>query len=450
MSQSEKQILLLSANEISAQLERRSLREAGFSRTRVLYNGIEAARLLAQFDKSEDDFQPDLIICTQKLADMEGEQFCAIVRQHPDLLDFPILLITSNESEKEQLQKLGSEASDLLGRPYTIDNLKKHIYELLKTSVTSPIVIDPNTDTSAFQAALDSYGILLRPARQPEDYLKVGMKCLQENQWTQAMSAFKMALEDLRIKAEAELGMAAAYRGKGDLKRFQDWLARGAETLVTGKRWQFARTTYARLLQHDPEARNPFLAQAHQLMRQRQYDEAAFTLVQGITLMRGAKAGEHLAKICFAAPEPEAMSLALKKSLAKMGGQKANDLIQEIHQSLAGLARERVQRQREQAAERKWQLSRKIAEQEKAHQLSKSERVEVRPPEEDNPQVPLLDDFPSEHEKLDEDADEAETPLLAPLQIQDATSGILTEKPKLNELLSVMKFTWKLSRKQKE
>ena len=123
-------VLLLSESEALAALDRRALRDAGVARIRVMTSGIQAARILAGLATDSQGFQPDIIVCGQKLADMDGEQFCAILRLHPRLLAVPILLILPNDSEVEQLRTLGCGASALLGRPYSVTSLKEQLVTL--------------------------------------------------------------------------------------------------------------------------------------------------------------------------------------------------------------------------------------------------------------------------------------------------------------------------------
>ena len=100
-------VLLLSESESMAALDRRALREVGVDRIEGLTSGVAAARMLAGLDEFPPSFKPDVVICSQRLSDMDGEQFCAILRLHPLLLDMPILLILPHDSEVEQLRTLG-------------------------------------------------------------------------------------------------------------------------------------------------------------------------------------------------------------------------------------------------------------------------------------------------------------------------------------------------------
>lgn len=500
-SRSPLSVLLLSESEQLAALDRRALRDAGVARIRLLTSGIQAARILAGLAPDNQDFQPDIIVCGQKLADMDGEQFCAILRLHPRLLAMPVLLILPNDSEVEQLRTLGCGASALLGRPYSVAALRD---QLVTLAASQPHLMQLQqaaryADTRAFDEALSTYGILLKPVRQPEDYFRVGMQCLQQNRWNNAINAFQRALRNAQIKGEAELGMAVAWKGKGDLSRFRFWLARAADTFVRARRWHRARAVYARLLQDDPSAKSPFLSQARQLMRQGLYDEAADTLAQGFEVTPRCQVSDKIAQTCLTADEPERMLHALEASLGRVMGAQGNRLSDEIRESLDALAREQEARRRQSAVERQWKASRTQNGQkenseeaeapsspeslpenapenmtESAPQAGEPEQttaksplrvrprtshmtaISVLPPDERSSRPVLnlpLDDLPGSvgrDQRVDDAAPADQAALLAPLTEAEATSGFFRERPRLNELLSVMKLTWKLARRDRK
>lgn len=444
-------VLLLCENENSANIDRRALRECGLAGVRVMTSGVEAARLLAGMDRSQGT-EPDIVICQSRLSDMEGEQFCAIIRQHPRLLGLPILLILPNDSEAAQLRTLGCGASALLGRPYSVAELRNQLAQMLKAvpGQRKLRLAAQKADTSAFDEALATYGFLLKSERQPEDYFRAGMRSLEENNWNLAISAFERSLRDAHVKAEAELGIAAAYKGKGDLPRFRAWLARASETFVAAKRWNRARAAYARLLQHDHSAKNPFLAEAHKLIRAHQYDEAAAVLVQSLNLLPKIKASERYARVCMAADEPEEMFNALEASLQQEGDH--DFMAAEIRESLTVMTRQREERQRQQAAERKWQLAQSMARKKQAEAAKAEEEKRksgnVAPPQALPPlgldlEEPLADgiDLPTEAEPA---------LMLEPFGQTGAIDSPFTHKSRLNDLFSVIKLTWKLARKSKK
>lgn len=451
------QILLLCENEQAAQLDKRALRDAGYASVKVMNSGIDAARLIARVEPGGPS--PDIVICYQKLADMDSEQFCAIIRSHPLLTAFPILLILPNANEAEQMEAMGCGASALLARPFSIENLQKQIAAL--ASNIKPLQqlnnADKKIDTSAFDAALASYGVLLRSDRQPDDYFRIGLRFLESKHWNYAITAFERAMRDAQIKAEAELGMAAAFKGKGDLAYFRAWLARAAETFVQTKRWQRARAAYARLLQHDSEAKNPFISETHRLIRLQRYNDAASVLAQGISLIPKRQIVDKFARICFMAVDPQAMFKTLEHTLAQEKAFLPESLSAEISSKLEVLAQEKDERQRRQAAERKWELSRKIgvAKPAPVENMAKSApelRTEkaVAPLENDLPEddgFSLADDYA---ELKFNDGEDAADITLAPLKQVESPEGASDRKSGGSDFLSVVKFTWNLAKRGKK
>lgn len=489
-------ILLLSESEALAALDRRALRDAGASRVDIMTSGVQAARMLAGLSPGANAPRPDAVVCGQKLADMDGEQFCAILRLHPLLLALPVLLILPNDSEVEQLKTLGCGASALLGRPYSVTDIKNQLETLAASEqrLSQLQKAAQLADTKAFDAALATYGMLLKPVRQPEDYFRVGMQCLQQSRWNNAINAFQRALRSAQIQGEAELGMAAAWKGKGDLARCRVYLAQAAATFVRARRWHRARAVYARLLQEDPAAKSPFLTEARQLMRQGHYDEAAEVLAQGFEMTSQSQLSDKVAQTCLTAEEPRRMLEALENSLGRVMGQQGVRLSDDIRESLDDLIRRQEERRRQAASERQWRASRQMARQrENAEQdeeiaAKREEQAteaalaalagsptapsavagagETRPTGGGRPRtsvitgtsVPTFDAqeahfavagsslSPVSDGKAAETAPVAPAPL-EPLTEAEATSGLFYGRPGLNELLSVMKLTWKLARR---
>ncbi len=491
-------VLLLSESESLAALDRRALREVGVTQIQVMTSGIAAARILAGLAPNPGGLQPDVIVCAQKLEDMDGERFCAILRLHPRLLAMPVLLILPSDSEVEQLKTLGCGASALLGRPYSVTDLKATLAVLEVSPKRLPQLQKAAryTDTKAFDAALDTYGLLLKPVRQPEDYFRVGMQDLQQQRWNNAINAFQRALRDAQIKGEAELGMAVAWKGKGDLTRYRACLAQAAATFVRAGHWRRARAVHARVLQEDPGAKSPFLAEARQLMRQGLYDEAAEILAQGFEVTSKSQLCDKIAQTCLTSEEPEHMLRQLERSLGRALGAQGDRLGSDIRTCLDELIRQQEARRREAAAERQWSVSRRMARQremqegaaqesadsgaEQAKEPTGEEKTEPRgtapetgapsaltalagrartsrvtvsgvvsPQDGDRPALMPLDEDAAASPRGSVRDSASRLPVVEPLSETEATSKLFTGKPRLNELLSVMKCTWKLVRRDK-
>lgn len=349
-------VLLLSESEAFAGFDKRALREAGVQDVQCLTSGVAAARALANCAK---DSPLPVVISSHKLSDMDGERFCAIVRLHPLLRTLPVLLILSSKSEAEQLKMLGCGASALLWRPYSIDALTARLV-FLEAARRGEIRRDKTEggDTRDFDDALATCGMLLKPVRQPEDFFQAGMRCLRQEQWSSAISAFQHAMRGDLAPGKAELGMALAWKGRGDQVRYRQYLADAAAIFVQAQQWQRARAACMQLFQADAAAKNPFLALAIQHLGQGDHDGAAEILSQGLEVTPRAHVSERIALFCMAADDPQALLHALTAGLEKRLGAQAHHIGDEIREALHALAQERETRKRKESAEKNWRASR--------------------------------------------------------------------------------------------
>ena len=168
------------------------------------------------------------------------------------------------------------------------------------------------------------------------------------------------------IQGKAELGMAAAWKGKGDLVRYKYYLSQAAATFVRARQWNRARAVYGRMLQEDPNARSPFLSEALQQMRQGNYDHAAGILSQGYEVTPRQQITERMAQICLAADTSAEMLANMEACLEQALGADAQALSAEIRTTLESLTQEAEAKKLEDAAERQWRAGRNARAREEA------------------------------------------------------------------------------------
>ena len=478
-------VLLLCKSEQAAAVDKRALRDAGATHIRTMTSGLDAARIMAGLEPDKPKLEPDIIVCQHKLDDIDGEQFCALLRLHPRLLGMPILLLLPNDDEEAQLRALGCGASALMGRPFSVDALRKNL-EALMAYDRRMAQLDrgkENADQQAFDDALSTYGVLLKPVRTPDDYFYVGMRCLEEKRWNSALSAFQRSLQGAQIRGEALLGMAVAWRGKGDLVRCRRCLEQAALTFALAKRWHNARTVFIRLLREDPQARSPFLTAAQRLMRENRYADAARALAAGIDLTPPQLVGTRVAQICMASGQPQAMFDQLQQHLDGELGQQASDLTQAIRCRMEDLQKQQIERQKQNAQERQRLIAREMRARARENEAAAAsadgplseqpvaapfEAPLETPPPPLSRKDPTAADAPGRQSALPpEEGAEAPasrsalpaaspslppakpSPYLAPFSEEDASSTLFKHLPGINELCSVIKCTWKLARRRK-
>ncbi|MDR1658897.1 MAG: histidine kinase [Desulfovibrio sp.] len=431
-------ILLLGASEQLAVLEKRALRDMGVTQLAFMTSGPEAARFLAG---SPPEALPDVVVCSQKLLDMDGDNFCSLLRLHPRLKGLPTLLVLSSDSEVEHCKTLGFSASALLGRPYSAEDIKRVVLSLAATR-SRPDTAGPGGVVSAEDAAEEFAKALAatsahRQERRPEDYYRVGRQSLREGRWNDAIEAFRAALRDERLRGEAELGLAAAWKNKGDAAQCGRSLANAADDFVRARQWKRARAVYARLLLEHPSAKNPFLAWAQQALRQGRHADAAKYLAEGIDFTPETHIRDKMAQICLAAETPEAMLQGLESALAAALDERGRRLAKGVRGEFRKLHSRREDWRREAEAARRHKVSLLMEREDAA-----GRDAEPNMPPRDTPAgVPRRDaGLTDVQDEAGLDWREVAAPLNAPGHADGAGDFAGS-----NDLISVIKYTWRLA-----
>ncbi|MCR5563368.1 MAG: hypothetical protein K6F46_08395 [Desulfovibrio sp.] len=447
-------VLLLSQDSTLSSIDRHSLRQIGVAEITSMTSGAEAARWLA--DENNLPVSSEIIVvCSETLADMSGEKFCDIVRLHPRLLALPVLLILSSDSELAQLKALGCGASAMLVRPYSLNVLRQALQELKVTDAAArPKRGGETAGTHDFDKALETFASNWQQTYSAENHLRAGMRYLHEGKWNNALQAFKQALTNETIRAEAELGLALAWHGKSDERQFCHWLACAAKTFIRVRNWQRARTAYARLMQANPEARDPYFSQARRLIRRNRYSAAAETLAERLQISNERGICEDFAKICLVADSPEVMLDFLLEMLESVLGEDSLSVRAELRAAYEA-EKHRLELFRLQSSrERQASLARRFSP--SAATIAKQEKETPSPHAEATASVATKDGksaggMPSADSK--DDADDAPKALHAILPMTPEEIGVdpMTNAPssRLNDLFAVVRHTWKLGRKKR-
>lgn len=473
-------VLLLGESEALCALERRLLREAGFTAVRVMTSGSQAIRIMTGITVDKQQFQPDLIVCPALMADMTGEQFCATLRLHPRLLGLPVLYLAAAGDTNAQLRALACGASAILPHPHDSAQLREQLVTLAASQqrleqLARAAGLAASEVSKDHEEAIGLYSTLVKSGRQPLEYLRVGMQCLGQNRWGNALNAFQRAMRNAQIKAEAELGLAGIFR-HGDTDRSDQWLVRSAQTFAQARKWHLARAVFARLAQDDPNGKTRFFASIRQLLRQKEYDKAVDALVAADLRQLSSQAGSTV-QLCLRSLDtdrPEQLLPVLETSLDnRLCRPAASILTDQIRASLDGLARESEKR-RQAFAERQWQArqqgkaeagmpaSGSLAENQgqaagagMGIALIESVADSVGEPEQESGGSPDSQSRQSVTRQLASQGGSEGKEVLAtldplgPMTEDEARSGMFTCLPIVNELLSVIKCTWKLDRRNK-
>lgn len=98
-------------------------------------NNIETAGNAESAMQKAADITPDLIILDVQLPDKNGLDFIKDLKRNPDLLDVPVIMASSENSDLLRYEVSKAGAALFMKKPYTIHELQKSIAEILNIRV---------------------------------------------------------------------------------------------------------------------------------------------------------------------------------------------------------------------------------------------------------------------------------------------------------------------------
>ena len=434
--------LLLVDAEVNAAVDRRALREAGL-KVRIMTSGLAAAQFLVGAglpEGGEAGERPGVILCHGKLGDMSGPQFVQLVRLHPLLLGVPVLLVSNDDDEASRLDTLASGATGLLVRPYSQQSLLKALHALAGAEELALRRGARDLSTAAFDAALRRFSGVAHEKPDGTSAFNAGLQALQQRRWDVAIAAFQRAMREITLKGESELGLAAAWHGKGDMARYRHYLREAGLTFARARLWHRARVTYMRLLRVEPGADSPFLAVAERHIRAEDFTQAAEALAAGYDLGELKGLPDKLVQACLGTAEP---GRSVDSVLAAL----ASSPMPSIAADLGGGMREALA-EADALAERRARAA--AARSAAAARAARREQEVIAPLDDDLPECDAEAALPApaagkarKGVALRHDA-----PILPPLSadVQEMESTFFSAFPVLNEVVTVMRVTHDLLR----
>lgn len=124
------EILLVEDNPLDILMTRKALEESGFGfMLHVTEDGEEAMDFLHNNCNSTDTNKPcpDLILLDLNLPKKNGKEVLTQIRQHPDMLHIPVIILTTSDEDKDVLECYSLSANCYITKPVGLENFKKAI-----------------------------------------------------------------------------------------------------------------------------------------------------------------------------------------------------------------------------------------------------------------------------------------------------------------------------------
>ena len=122
--------LIVDDSSVMRKIVERSLRQAGLGIAQALEasNGVEALSVL-------QNTKVDLILCDINMPVMDGLEFVKQLAGVDNAKGVPVVMITTEGNEGHVLQALSAGARGYIRKPFTPDEVKKHVLPVLMQKV---------------------------------------------------------------------------------------------------------------------------------------------------------------------------------------------------------------------------------------------------------------------------------------------------------------------------
>jgi two-component system, chemotaxis family, response regulator Rcp1 len=115
-------ILLVEDNEGDVRLTREALAEGKVAnRLVVASDGIEALAVLRRTGEHAEAPRPDLILLDLNLPRKDGRQVLAEIKQDPELMRIPVVVLTTSKAEEDILRTYNLHANCYITKPVDFD-----------------------------------------------------------------------------------------------------------------------------------------------------------------------------------------------------------------------------------------------------------------------------------------------------------------------------------------
>lgn len=314
-----KSALLLVESENTVLVDKKALRTFGVREFLVMTSGIEAAQLLATGRVGN----PEMVLCCETLADMSADDFVRLVRLHPDLVPYPVIVTVAKDSRDVRDRARECRYSGLLVRPYTHETLQGQLTLAHQCREATRAILKGRTDADIkpFETELArlSATVTTQQNQVTDQFLREGLMSVRQKRWDEAISLLQEVLRRDGNNVEALIGLAASWNGKGNATRAMARLGEAIRVLAEARQWEKALAVSQRLIRDNPNAPNPLLTEVGRLLTKGQYDDLNGALTVALTLPVSIAAVDELARVCATCADPEIATGQLAQLLKRAG-----------------------------------------------------------------------------------------------------------------------------------
>ncbi|WP_432735342.1 tetratricopeptide repeat protein [Maridesulfovibrio sp. FT414] len=258
--------------------------------------GVSSISVYSSWEKAVIDLQTnaiDVALVDEELHDANGSE-CLKRLKRTLSRSLPVIMVTTDQRKDSVLTAISGGCGGYVLRPYSMETMKRHLYAAYMSATPDEIeqeLLSASWDLVAngsFDEAITGFEEiveeLVEAQKNPADeYFEKGLNYLSQEKYGKAIISFNKAIALNEMYAEAYKGMADAYKGKGDMENYQEYLTKAADIYAIQDNLDSVKELFIEILQNEPEAVNPFNRLGVKLRKEGDYSGAIRAYHQACT-----------------------------------------------------------------------------------------------------------------------------------------------------------------------
>jgi tetratricopeptide (TPR) repeat protein len=237
--------------------DRNALSKLGFENIHVFPAFGEARRHLPEASVQ-------LILVGDRAGELSGAECLRLIKHDSEIKHKAVVMISSEGRKERVLGAVSAGCGGYVLRPYILDTFAKHLkaaWESSRPDEQSQAQVEKGmglVGLGHFSEAIVELHSVTEKENDSLEWFNKGLDHLRRQEYGQAILCFNKTLAVNAMYAEAFKGLAYAHKGLGDMIKYMEYLNKSAEILAMQDKLQELRELYVEILNHDPEAANPY------------------------------------------------------------------------------------------------------------------------------------------------------------------------------------------------
>ncbi|WP_457571965.1 tetratricopeptide repeat protein [Desulfovulcanus sp.] len=263
--------IICTASDLNFENDKQNLNNLGIHITNRFSSGI-AVIDYAKFNNLY------LVIADVHLRDMSVIDLVHALQHKLQSKFIPIVVISDRSERDFVLDIIAAGCTGFVIRPYELRTLQEHIKNSLNllcfNETETELIEKAETDIANgnYDQAIESLNEIIDvDNRDAQYYFDLGNSYLLEEKYTKAIIAFNKALKINNLFIKAYKGLAEAYKGKNDIKKYKYYLNKCAQEYAKRDNFEEVKKLFVEILKVDPYSPNPYNNLGINLRKKGQY-----------------------------------------------------------------------------------------------------------------------------------------------------------------------------------